>query len=362
MTSTDLLVKLKWRNLEHIIDVILHHLGPVSLTCLSLCSSKHYQLVTANRVASRRIRLWRRWINGRPTVSSLLDNEGSIVTSLAVSGNLAAYCLQDFQDSSSSIQMMDIEAMKEVGRIHVADYPVTLHSLRCSEEVVVFITSPQVGQSRLNVLWRRTKVRVSQSAGSRMTSLGLEGDLLVTGSESGLVTLVSLTSPGLLSPLHQVRHATEAVRDLALQQGRVVSLSGDSRLRVWTVGSDKCISDVSLEKENLTRMAVRWPLCIISGVDTVLVWDLERRHQLQTLKTGGEVSITRDQLLVGDHWGRVSIWSLQDLVDGHRPEEKRTRRRVECLGPENVISGVSCLSPDKILVTGWNGKCCLLSF
>ena len=362
MTSSDLLVKLQLRNLEHVIDVILHHLGPVSLKCLALCSSEHYQLVLANRLASRRTRLWRRWINGRPTVSTLLDNEGSVVTSLAVSGNLAAYCLQDFEDSSSSIRMMDVEAMKEVGRIHVADYPVTLHSLRCSEEVVVFITSPQIAKNLLNVHWRKTKASVSQSASSRLTSLGLEGDLLVTGSESGLVSLVSLAYPGLLSPLHQVRHATEAVLDLALQQGQVVSLSGDSRLRVWTVGSDKCISDLSLGKEKLSRMAVRWPLCIISGLDTVLVWDLERRQQLQRLETGGVVSITRDLLLVGDIKGRLSIWSLQDLVDGHRPEEKRTGRRVECLGPENVISGVSCLSPGKILVTGWNGKCCLLSF
>ena len=83
---------------------------------------------------------------------------------------------------------------------------------------------------------------------------------------------------------------------------------------------------------------------------------------MQRLETGGVVSITRDLLLVGDIRGRLSIWSLQDLVDGHRPEEKRTGRRVECLGPENVISGVSFLSPDKILVTGWDGKCCFLSF
>ena len=203
--------------------------------------------------------------------------------------------------------------------------------------------------------------------GSRITCLRLEGDLLVSGSESGLITLTSLTSPGILSPLLQVRPSSEAVRDLALQDGRVVSLSADARLRVWTVRSDRCISNISLENEKLSKISVNWPLCIIAGLDNVLLWDLEKSQQLQRLQlagggVGSVVTITRHQVLVGDTRGSLSIWSLQDLIDGHEAEEDKTRKTVECFEPENVISGVCSLAADKILVTGWNGKCCLFSF
>ena len=370
MTSCDVLVMLQRRNLEHVIDRILSYLGALSQMSLALSSSSHHQLVINNKVARKKISAWRRWMRRDPTTGTLFDKEGSIVTSLSVLANSVAFCLQDFTESSSSICVMDLDQKAPPSRVLVADYPLSLHSLSCSEELLVFLTVHHVTQCHVNVLCRRTKTRLSQfnphPGHAKVTSLKLEGHLLVSGSESGSIVLTSLQCPSQPSTTHEISASDAAVLDLSLQHFRIVSLSQDSAVRVWTTEAD-LITTISAENKNLSKMSVSWPFCIIAGLDIVLLWDLERGHQLQTLHTAsGQVpsvlSINRHLIVVGDLTGSLSIWSLQDLTDGHSSEENKTRNTLKCLDMQNVISGVCILSGDKILLTGWNGKCCLLSF
>ena len=86
------------------------------------------------------------------------------------------------------------------------------------------------------------------------------------------------------------------------------------------------------------------------------------RLELPGDRLANVLQLTSHHILAGDLRGSLTLWSLPDLLDGHKPCEERTVRSVQCLEEESSVSGISSLSADKILVAGWDGKCSLLSF
>ena len=377
MTACDILLLLRSRNLYHIIDQILDQLGAVSLISLSLSSSSHYHLVSSNRDSRQKISDWKRWMRRSPTSSTLFNRKGStLVTSLAIFGNSVAFTQMDFEESSSCIAVMDIEGEDPPTRLLVADYPVTIHSLDFNEEFLVLLRaefdSHNYSQGSVLVYSRNNSkiCELNPEPDCKITCIKLMGGLAITSSELGSIVLTSLHSQP--ATTRQIKASDAAVVDLSISENRIVSLSLDSMIRVWTPESDRYLSCLRLENKVSSKISVSWPYCIVTNSNHVILCDLERRDCLQRLRIPGEgpdsstyqgaLAINSQNILVGGLGGTLYVWSLQDIIDGHKPQERITMKTLKCLDMEDVISGVRTAENDKILLSGWNGKCCLLSF
>ena len=308
-----------------------------------------------------------------PSSSLLFYSEGSVITTLANFGNTVAFSELDFSESLSSIHLVDINGHVPGTRIVVADYPVPVHSIDLNEDLIVFLkpSQDQFGLSDVNVYLRLGGRQASQfnpQPGSRITSIKLLGGLLVSSSTEGCLVLTSLANPSKpRNTLELADSGAGAVLDLGVSQARILALSEDSTVRVWKTDSENCVSRLSVGNENMSKISVSWPYCIIAGQNTVELWDLEKEQFLQRLEMSGDrvvnvLNITSQHILVGDLTGSITVWSLLDLLDGHKPEEEETLRSVQCLDSESSVSGICSLSADKILVAGWSGKCSLLGF
>ena len=308
-----------------------------------------------------------------PRSSLLLDWEGSVTATMAITGDTLAISELDFSHSLSSIHLLDLKGNLPRTRIVVADFPVTVHSIDLNEDLLVFLkaSQDQYGLWDVNIYWRRDRSKICEfnpQAGCKITSIKLLGGFLVSTSADGCIALTSLHNP------RQPRNTLELagaeagpVLDLGVSQARIVALSDDSTVRVWKTDSENCISTLSAGNQNMSKMSVSWPLCLIAGLHVVELWNLEEQQCLQTLempdcRAANVLNLTTDLILVGDLKGSITLWSLPDLLDGHKARPGKTVRSLECLEEDSAVVGVSSLSPGQILVAGWSGKCSLLRF
>ena len=115
-------------------------------------------------------------------------------------------------------------------------------------------------------------------------AIKLLGGFLVSSSADGWLGLTSLQTPS------QPRNTLEmadcdggAVLELCVSQDTIITLSQDSRLRLWKTESESSISSLSVGNRKMTKMAVSWPICILAGLNIVELWNLEKQQCLQTV-------------------------------------------------------------------------------
>merc|ERR1719312_2009988 len=89
----DLFSQLARKDLEHILDLIFFHTGPVTLDHLSRTSSDLRTLVRGNRTAKRKIQRWRGIIQNPPRMKAVTDpmSDNSMVPCMMVKGEVAMF-------------------------------------------------------------------------------------------------------------------------------------------------------------------------------------------------------------------------------------------------------------------------------
>ena len=197
-----------------------------------------------------------------PMSSVLFEAEGSVIATMASYGDTLAFSELDFSESRSSIHLLDMRGKVPRRRIVVADFPVTVHSIDLTEELIVFLkaSQDQVGLSDVNIYSRQERRKICQFSpqpGAKLTSIKLLGGSLVSCSADGCIVFTSLETPG--QPRNTVELAGsvgEPVLSLCVSRARVVALSEDSTLRVWKTDSENCCStSLSVRNQNISKIS-----------------------------------------------------------------------------------------------------------
>jgi len=190
--------------------------------------------------------------------------------------------------------------------------------------------------------------------------------------------------------LHRLTDHQELISGLDADSDHFVSVSVDNVLKVWSLKSFKCLQ--SLDTQSLPlKVAMRWPLAVTGGENTVHLWNIETGSLLSTLSinTKGVLScltITRREenmdrsakstekdlsstvgegilIAAGDNQGVVAFWDCSILFHGwDRLEDTLAPHRFLQIGNgKNLLSALS-LSPTSLVTGDWSGRVLVWKF
>ena len=157
----------------------------------------------------------------------------------------------------------------------------------------------------------------------------------------------------------------DAVIDISLGSGIFVSLSADFQLLVWNLDSFDKLNKVSVAKHS-SKIALSWPYVAVSGQNTVYLWNLKSNDLLRKLEITkpnviNVLEFNFGCILVCDMSGKMTIWSLKDVLDGHADTEGRLHKSLDIndgnsdFSSSRLVAGANFVSEDAILSIDWNG-------
>ena len=131
-------------------------------------------------------------------------------------------------------------------------------------------------------------------------------------------------------------------------------------------------SMVILTKSPTLRVTLKWPLAATGGQSAVCLWNLPDQVCIRTLHGPDRgilnvLAMDTNHLVMGDHMGRLAIWSLDTILEGHKGDQPHRIINVSsCNKGEQKVGQelMSALKVEKnsIITGGWAGKCISWNF
>jgi len=335
LINTDIIGLLVDRGLLHVTDKILKNLGAASLLALKLVSHLHMELVMNSRYARRKARKELAWLKKSPYVRLVSDNPGHMVTCMATDENTIMYGLLG-QDATVNIHNKeDLELTAKLVQEH--NFPASISSMDCNSTMLVtcaYEAHTRDGMQYAVHLWLRKEKTMTAKFRPHtdlIRGVKLCGDLVVTASNDGTIAVTSIADPWHPRMVGRMLGHTDIICSVDADGDRVASVSTDNELRVWS----------------LSTMSCSW-----AGPD---------RGILNVL------AMDTSHLVMGDHMGRLAIWSLDTLIDGHKGDKPHRIVYVSSCDQGEQKVGQELMSALKveentIITGGWAGKCICWDF
>eukprot|EP00092_Neocalanus_flemingeri_P036682 GFUD01039937.1.p1 GENE.GFUD01039937.1~~GFUD01039937.1.p1 ORF type:complete len:399 (-),score=95.54 GFUD01039937.1:114-1310(-) len=374
--NIDLLACLVDRGLLHITDKILFKLGAASLLALKLVSHLHMDLVINSRHAMEKVRIELAWIEKKPRVRLVSDNPGHMITCMATDDNTIIYGLLG-QDATVNIHNKeDLKLTAKLVQEH--NFPASISSMDCNSTTLVtcaYEAHTRDGMQYAVHIWnRKEKIMTSRFRPHTDLIRGVKlcGDhLVVTASNDGTIAVTSIEDPWHPKLVERLIGHTDIICSVDVDGHWVASVSTDSELRVWSLTTMSCTL-VLLTKSPSLRVALKWPLAATGGQSSVLLWDLAQERCIRVLAGPNHgilnvLAMDTLHLVMGDHMGRLSIWSLNTLTEGHVGKKPHRIIDVSSCDQGEQTTGqelMSALKVEKntIITGGWAGKCICWDF
>ena len=365
MESEDILSLLFWRNLDFIIDKIFHQVGALTLMSLSQCSKVHQNIVQQNRVAQRKLAKWTKLMNN--PLPMKVFSQSSMITCLAQHQETLMY--PDHTQHSTTIVTWSMDSQSQGNIIVEENYPVMVSRLDFNDNLVVVVsgnTASFRGRESVSCFSRKTKVLLSKfyPHEDAISKVMFRDDVLITASFDQTIVLTDLSNPHCPKTLQTLLEHQQPVVDLSIDQGFLASLSTDATLVLWNLWlpSLKVAKKKTFLKKSLSKVCLSWPLVALYGYNLIQLWNLKNDEILRKLELAPNDRLTGIQInfgyiLASDVNGIVTVWSLDDVLDGHQDLADRTHRRLQTSqNSPTIISAARFLDPSIIVASGWDGR------
>jgi len=329
-------------------------------------------LVEDSRFARSKVKNELSWLEKCPNVRVVSENPGHMITCMATDEDTIAYGLLG-QDATVNIHnKTDLSLTGKLVQEH--HFPASISSMDCNSTMLV--TCAYEGHTRGGMqyavhLWmRKRKTMTSKfrphSDIIRAVKLSDDNNLVVTASNDGTIAITSVVDPWNPMLVSRLLGHTDIICSMDMEMHRLVSVSTNLELRVWSLTNMSCSSVISIKSPTL-RVSLKWPLAATGGQSTVILWNLRDQSCIRTL--AGPVSgilnvlsMDKDHLAMGDHMGRIAIWSISKISEGHggnHPHKLLYVSSKEQVGEGEDTKLLSALKvEEKRIITGsWAGKC-----
>jgi len=375
LANTDILGLLVDRGLLHVTDKILKNLGAASLLALKLVSHLHMELVMNSRYARRKARKELVWLKKSPYVRLVSDNPGHMVTCMATDENTIMYGLLG-QDATVNIHNKeDLELTAKLVQEH--NFPASISSMDCNSTMLVtcaYEAHTRDGMQYAVHLWLRKEKTMTAKFRPHtdlIRGVKLCGDLVVTASNDGTISVTSISDPWNPRMVGRMLGHTDIICSVDADGDRVASVSTDNELRIWSLSTMSC-SLVLPTRSPTLRVSLKWPLAATGGQSSVCLWDLAQQRCIRALAGPDRgilnvLAMDTSHLVMGDHMGRLAIWSLDTLIDGHQGDKPHRIVYVSSCDQGEQKVGQELMSALKveentIITGGWAGKCICWDF
>ena len=360
------------RGLIHITDKILKNLGFASLINIRLVNHLYKDLVEESRVARAEVRNELSWLEKSPTVRLVSENQGHMITCMATDETTIVYSLLG-QDATLNIHnKTDLSLTGKL--VQEPHFPASISSMDCNSTMLVtcaYEEHTRAGMQYAVHLWMRKRKEMTakfrpHSDIIRAVKLS-DNKMVVTASNDGTIAITSIVDPWNPVLINRLLGHTDIICSMDMEMHRVVSVSTNLELRVWSLTKMSCSSVIAIKTPTL-RVALKWPLAASGGQSTVILWNLLDQSCIRTL--AGPVSgilnvlsMDQEHLVMGDHRGRIAIWSISKIIEGHVGDHPHRLLYVSSKEQEGEdMTGQDLLSALKvekkrIITGGWAGKC-----
>jgi len=367
----DILLLLADRGLFHVIDIILKKLGAFSLVSLSRVSLEHDEIINKCKGARKKKNRELSWMYNEPQIDLISDNPGHMVTCMATDEDSIVYGLLGNDATIKIHRKVDFSLVDKLVQEH--NFPASISSMDCNSKILVtcaYEAHTRDGMQYAVHIWIRSEKKMSakyrpHSDLIRGVKLTIDNKV-VTASNDATIVVADISDPWSPKVLHKLSGHTNIICGLDLDRWRLVSVSTDDELRLWSLRTASCDVVLPINFPTL-RVALKWPLAATGGQSTVCLWNLSDQVILRTLSgpDGGilnVLSMDHDHIVAGDHMGRLAIWTVDTIVDGHSGiTPHRVVQVSSCDQGENKVGDalLSALKVEKnaIVTGGWAGKC-----
>ena len=353
-------------NLDHIIDLIFHNTGPLTLVHLSQTSSALRRIVTENRIAKRKMQRWRMMIKNPPRMKTFSDSlsDNSMVPCMMVKGDVAMF-VELGDDTSINIFHIGQEVVTD--RIIVEhDIPLPVYEIDFNEDLITIVAADN--EEMWNNLDRKRTVRIY----SRQTKFLLkefrpqdivrrlilhEQTLFTMSSHDVAVSdLRCPVSPRVKTILVDHR---DPVVDMTLGEGALLTLSHSS-LYVRKLDTLVSVNKIAF-KEKCHKVALSWPLAAVASDEKIEILNIKKTIVLRKLNYPHFLDSLdiRFGCLFASEEGQLTLWSLEDILDGHEDTEDLTHQNIRIT---DSVAGAMMVSSTKIFAVGWNCQKVLMEF
>ncbi|XP_023346135.1 F-box/WD repeat-containing protein 7 isoform X2 [Eurytemora carolleeae] len=401
----DILGELQKRNLINILGNILDQLSPHCLRLLQFTCSLYREIVKDDPRSVRRLELSRRWLYGQPTVLPICQRPGYMVTALAAHpGDSIIFGLLG---DNATVNMYKKDTLKLTARLEQSrEFPASIPALVYNDQVVVTCVYESLVQGGLNhvlYIWRREDNSLASTFSPHsqlIRTVKLANNFILTASNDGTIVVTDLTNPSQPTLKHTLTGHKDYVSGLDNDASRVVSVSVDNIMKVWSIPSFKCVFSVNTETPTL-KVSMSWPLAVTGGKTTLVLWNLELQFKIRELnmeslgslsvvcmtysadagtsigsrykKTSSSSSCQQQHagqqtkrrnpgnvyIVSGDNHGKISIWDTSRIIAGHSGVDPHRQFQI---GP--TASMISSLAVDEYsIITGdWAGQVLVWKF
>ena len=354
------------KNMDHIIDLIFSKVGPLTLVSLSQTSLSLRSIVTENRMARRKIQRWRRMIKKPPRMKTLSNSlsDNSMVPCAMVKGDVAMFV--ELADCTK-IHIFNIEQEIATDWIVVEqDFPLPVYEIDFNEDLIVIVAAANeeiwnnLDRKRtVKIYSRKTKVLLTEFRPQDIVRrIVLHKQILFTMSSHDVAVsdLGCPLSPRVKSLL--VDHQDPVV-DIALGEGLLLTLS-HSRLQVRKLDTLVSVNKMAF-KEKCQKVALSWPMAAVASDEKIELLNLKTFRVLRELhytKFLDSLDIRYGYLFASEE-GQITIWSLEDILDGHQDTEDVTHQNIRII---DSVAGAMMVTNSKMLAVGWNCQKVLIEF
>lgn len=346
------------------------------MLALRLVNHMHNDLVMNSRFARIKVKEELAWLQKTPSIRLVSDNPGHMVTCMATDENTIVYGLLG---RDATVNIHNKEDFKLTARlVQEHNFPASISSMDCNSTMLVtcaYEAHTRDGMQYAVHLWlRKEKTLTAKFRPHTDLIRGVKlsnNQLVVTASNDGTIAITNIADPWNPKLVNRLVGHTDIICSVDLDGHRVASVSTNNELRVWSLTKMTC-SMVIPTKSPTLRVALKWPLAATGGQSTVCLWDLASQVCIRTLSGPNSgilnvLSMDTSRLVMGDHMGRLSIWSLDTLLDGHVGNKPHRVVYVSsCNQGEQKVGQelMSALKVEKnsIITGGWAGKCICWNF
>ena len=375
MSSKDIFTLCFHRNLIHVLDKIFSNVGAQTLISLYQASRTHKNIVSDNREARKIIMIWKKliWRETKKRSLSLSTEDEMMVTCLAQKDQTLMFA---GLTTSSSIFIWDLVRENIIGKIVVEeDFPSAISGIDFDEKYVVIIgydKDSQVKDGRQQSVFcycRKRKFLLTKFNPHKdiIKKIKIYKNLLFTISNDGTININNFDTIGEIpETVVRLDDHQDAVIDISLGSGFFVSLSADFQVLVWNLDSFDNVNKFSVAKY-CSKIALSWPYVAVSGQNTVYLWNLKsnallRKLEITKLNVINVMEFNFGGILVCDLSGKMILWSIKDVLDGHNDTEGRTHKTLDINDQDSdafstkLVTGAKFVTQTSMFAVDWNGR------
>jgi len=210
----------------------------------------------------------------------------------------------------------------------------------------------------------------------------------LTGSNDGTIAVIDLSVPDKPRLVQCLDDHQDFISSIDCDNRRMVSVSVDNVLKVWSLVDFKCKYSAETGSPTL-KVALSWPLAATGGDTQVVLWNVElfypvRRLQMSTMGNLSSLAMTcfppQEKvaqnggfsgcgaqhtkmapifIAVGDNQGYISLWDTSAILAGYSSE---TAHRIVQIGDGGNLISALTLDQSTLISADWAGQVLSWSF